>query len=101
MNKRLPIARIRSGAVKSGSGQNGSRELAHGALMAWQVSSKMVVQNQFLRARDLEGMREQVVERIARHQSLLRKHRKIIRSLETRLTVLETRIELLFRTGSN
>jgi hypothetical protein len=69
--------------------------------MACQASSKMVVQYQFLRAKDIEGMRERYIERIARHQSLLRKHRKIIRRLETRLAVLENRIEHLSRTGSN
>jgi len=61
----------------------------------------MVVQNQFPRAKDIEGMRERCIENIARHQSLLRKHRKIIRRLETRLAVLEIRIEALSRTDSD
>jgi hypothetical protein len=61
----------------------------------------MVVQNQFLRVKDIEGMRERCIESIARHESLLRRHRKIIRRLETRLAVLEIRIEALSRTDSD
>jgi hypothetical protein len=59
----------------------------------------MIAQNELSRANDIERMRQRFVERIARHQSLLAKHRKIIRRLEARLDVLESRIELLARTG--
>jgi hypothetical protein len=60
----------------------------------------MVAQNQ-PPANDIERMRQRFVERIACHQSLVTKHRKMIRRLEARLDALENRIELLARTGSN
>jgi len=62
-------------------------------------STKMVAQDQ-PPADDTERMRQRLVERIAHHQSLVTKHRKIIRRLEARLDALESRIELLVRTVS-
>jgi hypothetical protein len=62
-------------------------------------SAKMVAQDQ-PPADDTERMRQRLVERIADHQSLVTKHRKIIRRLEARLDALESRIELLVRTVS-
>jgi len=62
-------------------------------------STKMVAQNQ-PPSNDTEKMRQRLVERIAHHQSLVTKHRKIIRRLEARLDALVSRIEVLVRTGS-
>jgi hypothetical protein len=60
----------------------------------------MVVQSQFLRAYEIERMRQRFIQKVGRHQSLVREHRKVFRRVEDRLAVLENQIEHLSRARS-